>query len=266
MSNKRRGPVKEVLIKRLTRKANKHHQAVKGHCQGLLDEAYLCGMALKKIRWELRRHWPTVRWKRWCNDNKGNLGFSYETAKVYWRIANTWDKPEMVKARAQGGIKSIAAYNKTLAMLQEQKPLTFSQLKNLVGRQMYRENIKAWFASDLRKLSFEELEVFEDRYNDYWEKFRKKLYHDTSTDLECDLDGWLYSKVEMKLKRWERKNANAQKSREYPYKNVPMWVIDADEKKYRADKRRQDQRAVRRRCVNVLTFAARLRKHKGATI
>lgn len=256
MTKKRRGPMKLGLIKKLTRQANQHHQAIKSHCQGLLDEARQCGEALYRIRWETD-NWKVVGWKRWC---KKNLDFSYETAKVYYRIYRTWGTPKIVEARAQGGIKSIAAYNRTLAMLQEQKPLTFSQLKNLMGRQMYREHIKAWFASDLRQLSLEELEVFEDRYDDYWEKFREKLYHDTSADLECDLDGWLYSKVEKKLKQWERK----QQTKRRPNRNPPLWVIDADEKKQRADQRLQDKKEVRRRCAEALTARRRKRTRKSA--
>jgi len=77
--------------------ANKYHQNVCTSWRGALEHARKSGEALVKARSYFPKR--SREWRKWVVDH---FDASYETAKVYMRIARKWDDPRLVVARKTG--------------------------------------------------------------------------------------------------------------------------------------------------------------------
>jgi len=164
--------------------ANRYHAEVGNHLEGAYKYAVECGKMLNKIKDKLPR---PRKWKKWIATH---FDASYETAKVYCRLANKWDDPRLVKARKQGlEIKSINAALKILHASKQDAP---EKQKTLNATLKTRQKIGKRFTESLRKLDREELHILQSRFTQFWEKWRKEIYNTTCAALELELDEYIY--------------------------------------------------------------------------
>ena len=172
-------------LPKLAKIANRYHREANHAWYNALDYARASGRALVKAR----SFFP-VRgggWKKWIEDN---FDASYETAKVYMRIARKWDDPRLEEARTSGiNVNSIV---KVLQILKYQKlrdsiEEKFTEKEAKVD--MARDYIRKMFAEKLRKeVSRSELMVLvEDDVFDYlWKKLYAGLRNIICQILEYD--------------------------------------------------------------------------------
>jgi hypothetical protein len=95
-------------LKTLAQQANIHHHQVNKAWLGALDHAYQSGSLLIQAK-KILKH------GQWANWLERHFEGSYETAKVYIRIAKEWDNPRLVAAREnEESLNSIKAVLKML--------------------------------------------------------------------------------------------------------------------------------------------------------
>jgi hypothetical protein len=178
--------------------ANKQHSLVCKGWKDLLYHARLAGEALNKVR----PYCKHGQWQRWL---KANFDGSYETAQVYRRIAAKWHDPRLRQARRSGvKLNSLKKVLEVLKEMRDQYPIPNSLLNedgtiNLkeAQEQGLRSFVRKLFADAIKKLCHDELVIFEECFEELWEKFYERiLYPATCQVLELDLN-------EMLVARWE---------------------------------------------------------------
>ena len=245
MAKKRRGPRKNGLIEILKNKANQHHKEASCAWQGALEHARKCGEALNKIRWETD-NWKKVGWKRWLNSN---FDASYETAKVYIRIARKWNDPRLEAARNKGVVlKSI----KSVFDILQGRPSSDSSQKspnpNNVVASICRQDLRKKFTDALRGLSKDEFLIFENAFDYYWKKLSEKIYDDTCSELGFDLDEFI---IELKEERGTLPEWNPINNRD-AINGPPKRFMDIELKKQKVETRLADKKVARQKVHQAL--------------
>jgi hypothetical protein len=161
-------------------------------CYGrMLDYARECGDALCEARKYFRIRSP--KWKRWL---KANFKGSYDSAKVYMRIARKW--PIVQQAQAKGfTADSIATVLKLLRYqkLAEQQgkgeavDLSVGMTEQEMRESQWRQCIRRQFADEVKRLSTDELWNLMEGFEHYfWPKWyrvlRKEVVLATDTPYE----------------------------------------------------------------------------------
>ncbi len=173
-------------IPKLFDKANKHHQEACTAWRGALEHAQKSGEALVKAR----SYFPmrSRKWRKWVEDH---FDASYETAKVYMRIARKWDDPRLVAARKSGiNTNSIVS---VLRVLKYQQLKDEDTAKNLSPKEakasMARDDLRKDFAEKLRNLSLVELEILTEGFELYfWPRLYTQLRDTVCSVLGYDPD------------------------------------------------------------------------------
>lgn len=144
--NQRSAP---TALPKLAKEANKyHHKAIK-HWFGLAENARKSGEAINQARYY--GLWKRGTWKKWLEDN---FDGSYETAKVYMRIAKKWNDPRLIEARKAG--VTLDSINKILQVLSGKRnpdgslniKLTEAEFCSDMIRKMFGEKLKTELSKD----------------------------------------------------------------------------------------------------------------------
>lgn len=181
----------KYAIPKLFDEANKHHKEACAAWRGALENARKSGEALVKAR----SYFPmrSRKWRKWVEDNFDGAK-SYETAKVYMRIARKWDDPRLVAARESGmKINSIVS---VLRVLKYQRLKDEDTAKNLSPKEAIasmadagRDILRKDFAEKLRNLSLVELEILTEGFELYfWPRLYTKLRDTVCAVLGYDPD------------------------------------------------------------------------------
>jgi hypothetical protein len=172
----------------LTEKANELHRKVGPACRSALKYARECGDVLVSLRKEFPLHGKT-----WRLHIEEHFDASYETARIYMRIAKKWADPRLVETPRHGlvlkSVKQVFSISKC-----EPNP-NGGQSPDKPAPATTRQDIRQGFVEALQQLSSYELELFATEFNYYWVKIRKMLYRDTSRVLGQDLDEFLLAEL-----------------------------------------------------------------------
>lgn len=208
-----------------------------------LECAAKCGEALL----EIKRCLPWGKFKKWTNESFD--GRSYNTASDYMRVATAFKKndPRLEEARKAG--KVINSINSVKEALRKPRPQKNDDsqcdddktVENTEANEasMCRQGLREKFAKALRDLDKEELLVFEDAFDCYWEKLSIKLNDDTCAVLGFDLDEY-YLEQEQDLLNWTPKNKSRRASM-----NIPQKVVNAHLREQRVAERIENKEKAR---------------------
>ena len=222
-----------VQMDKMCELANEEHRKVVKACHGALNHARKSGEWLNRMR----KYVPNRAWKRWISEH---FDGSYETSKVYCRIDREWDNPKLKKARREGKeFTSIASVLKVL----HATPIVPDE-KDMAN--MLRQGLRENFASELRDLTFEVLQVFEEHFDDLWDVFFIYLKRKVRKNLGYDPDEVLLEKKNQvifnkPLRRMSRREITRQSEK----------MAKEDMKKWRAEDRlRREAKARKRKLKN----------------
>ena len=179
--NRQRAPYE---LPRLAKEANRYHKRAVQHYIGFLISARKSGDALLQARYF--GLWKRGIWKKWLEDN---FDGSYETAKAYMRIAKRWDDPRLQEARRLG--VTLDSINKVLQILSGRRNVDGTLNSKTTEVDSVREQMRKRFGELLQNLSEDELMVFNEDFDDYWEFLYHRIYNNTCKILGFDLNEFL---------------------------------------------------------------------------
>lgn len=190
----------QYAINILRDKANEYHSQARSAWGDFLEHARKSGACLNKLRPYFRR-----TWKKWV---RKNFNGSYETVKVYCRIAREWEDPRLLEARRKGvELKSI---NGVLNILRN-KPLKPQQPpEDKIKVEMCRQELYKLITQEIKKMPFDVMEVFFNNFENVWDGFFIRFKKYVHKELNYDPDKKLLEqnppepkKPFKKMSRWE---------------------------------------------------------------
>lgn len=176
--NQRRAPYE---LPKLAKEANKYHYKVRRHWFGLAENARKSGEALIKARY--CGLWRRGEWTRWLQDN---FDGSYETAKVYIKIAKKWEDPKLKEARKCG--VTLDSINKILQVLSGKRKPDGKLDVDVKEVDYCWDYIRKMFAKKLRtELTKDDILIFaqEDIFDYLWDRLAIRLH-----DIVCGALGF----------------------------------------------------------------------------
>jgi hypothetical protein len=188
--------------------ANKHYHEARRHWQGLAENARKCGQALIQARYF--GLWKRGDWKKWLRDN---FDGSYETAKVYIRIAKKWDDPRLQEARRQG--VTLDSISSILEVLSGKRRPDGSLDVEPGGLDSLLSDIMKMFADAVGRLCKEELTALREAFDEYWELLYRRLYHDVCMTLDFGLNEYLLELHDSRKKYHTQKSKRKKSLRDF---------------------------------------------------
>jgi len=243
------------ILPGLAKRANHHYQKSVCAWRGALKHALKCGKALNKARYY---NWKRGVWKKWLEDH---FDASYETAKVYMRIAKKWEDPRLKEARETGielkSIKSVldilegnraTSADMDLPDDEESQEPTKAMLLDSM-----RDEVRTKFAHMLHALCMEELQFMDANWDDYEDQFKDQLSDLTSAALGFDINEYILQSKKPKRK-WEPKGF---------FPRVPNYVVKFDmntmERQRRVDRDKDLRERVNKKIHDALNGESRRR-------
>lgn len=189
--------------------ANSNHTKAASVLKKALDHARQAGEALCEAK---KRLGGRGKWTRWLRDN---FEASIETARVYMRVARTWDD-ERVAAARQGGMapESIATFLdvvKGTSPDKGEKPI-LNQTPEESDQDYMCSAIRQDFGKKLRSLKIDELRVmFEAGFAPFWASIRDVLVElaaAAAKEEEAELSDDETRRQQLREKRRKRRRKN----------------------------------------------------------